>query len=51
MESLIKGISKTYRDLDRINAEIQSSISSLKKVRVYRSKKWITLTAIISAAF
>ena len=51
MESLIQGIGKTYGDLDRINTEIQSSISSLKKARVYRSKKWITLTAIISAAF
>ncbi|MDJ0597164.1 MAG: hypothetical protein QNJ72_45620 [Pleurocapsa sp. MO_226.B13] len=50
MESLIQGMSKTYEDLDRINEEIQSSISTLEKARVYRAKKWITLTAIISAA-
>ena len=49
MESLIEGIGKTYEDLDRINAEIQSSISSLEKTRVYRSKKWfITVAAIFS---
>lgn len=51
MESLIRGIGKTYADLERINREIQSSISALQKVKVYRTKKWMTLTAIISAAF
>lgn len=50
MESLIQGIGKTYKDLDQINSQIQSSISSLEKAKVYRSRKSITSVAIISAA-
>ena len=51
MESLIQGVGKTYRDLDYINAQIQNSISSLEKARVYRSRKWITSAVIVSTAF
>lgn len=51
MESLIEGIGKTYEDLDRINTEIQSSISSLEKTRVYRSKKWIVMVTAAFSAF
>ena len=51
MESLIKGISKTYKDLDQINLQLQDSISSLEKVRVYRSRNWIIKAAAILTAF
>lgn len=50
MESFIQGISKTYKDLDRINLQLQDSISSLEKVRVYRSRSWIIKAATISTA-
>ena len=51
MESLIQGIGKTYQDLDRINLEIQDSISNLEKVRTYTSKKWIASAVFALAAF
>ena len=51
MESLIQGIGKTYQDLDRINLEIKDSISSLKKVRAYTSRKWIASVMVVLAAF
>lgn len=51
MQSLIEGISQTYSDLDQINWQIQSSISSLERLKIYLSKRWIIVTVVVFAGF
>ena len=50
MESLIQGIGKTYHDLELMNLEIQSSISNLRLVKTYTSRKWLTSIMLVITA-
>jgi hypothetical protein len=49
MRSLIEGVSKTNKDLDKLNLKIQKSITSLNKISVV--KKRVTSTFIVLSGF